>query len=190
MNHCQRIAALLRSAQADNGLKTVAIASAARGEGRTTTMLGLALELTRTNSNRVLLVDADLCQPKLQEALRIEQSPGLSDVLSGQRHKAFPVAVHSSLHVLLAGRASTEPAADLGSERLRALLERCAAHYNWVLVDTPAASLLRDEADVLGRLTDGVVFVIGATTPFKAAEDVMSTIGQSRIVATVLNGIP
>src|SRR4030095_13538947 len=167
---CQRIAATLQTRQAQAALKTIAIASAAVGEGKTSTLLGLALTLTRTSASRVLLIDADLCQPTLHEAVRIKQSAGLSDVISGERHKAPPVVLHPSLHVLLAGRASTNPANDLGSERLRALLEQCAAHYDWVLLDTPAMSLLLDDADVLGRLTDGVVFVVGAATPFTAAE--------------------
>ena len=81
------------------------------------------------------------------------------------------------------------PAVDLGSERLRALLRQCATHYDWVLVDTPAMSLLVDEADVLGRLTDGVVFVVGATTPFTVAERAMTTIGEAHILGTVLNGL-
>lgn len=186
---CQRIATILQSRQSQVALKTVAIASAAMGEGKTSTMLGLALALTRTNSSRVLLVDADLCQPTLHEAMRIKQGAGVTDVISGERHKAPPVVVHPSLHVLLAGRASTNAAGDLGSERLRALLEQCAAHYDWVLVDTPAMSLLLDEAGVLGGLTDGVVFVIGANTPFTLAERAMATIGEGRILGTVLNGL-
>jgi Mrp family chromosome partitioning ATPase len=186
---CRKIAAILQNQESKSAVKTVAFASAATGEGKTSAVLGVALTLTRTYSSRVLLVDADLCQPTLHEAIRIKQEPGLIDILSGERHKAPPIAVHSSLHVLLAGRASTQPATDLGSEKLRALLKQCAAHYDWVLVDTPAMSLLLDEANVLGRLTDGVVFVVGATTPFTTAERAMAMIGEGRILGTVLNGL-
>jgi len=189
MRHCQRIAAILQAAQVRRGLKTVAIASAATGEGKTTTMLGLAMVLTRMNSSRVVLVDANFCRPTLHDTLRIEQRPGLVDFVSGERPAALPVVLHPSLYVLLAGRASIHPAADLGSERLRGLLKGCAAHYDWVLVDTPAVSQLADEADVLGRLTDGVVFVIGATTPFAVAERAMATIGDGQILATLLDGL-
>jgi len=189
MRHYQRVAGVMHDVRARNPLKTVAIASAASGEGKTTTLLGLALALTRANSSRVLLVDANLHQPRLHDAVHIQQGPGVIDVISGERHKALPVVLHPSLHVLLAGRASTNPAADLGSEKLRALLQRCAAHYDWVLVDTPAAAQLQEEADVLGRLTDGVVFVIGATTPFAVAERAMAKIGADRILATVLDGL-
>jgi Mrp family chromosome partitioning ATPase len=188
MRHCQRIADTLQAAQVQHGVKSVAIASAASGEGKTTTMLGLAMVLTRSNSSRVLLVDANFCRPTLHDTIRIEQEPGLVDVVSGERNKLLPVVLHPSLHVLLAGRASTHPAADLGSARLRGLLKRCAAHYDWVLVDTPAVSELADEAHVLGRLTDGVVFVIGATTPFAVSERAMATIGEGKILATLLDG--
>jgi Mrp family chromosome partitioning ATPase len=186
---CQRIAASLRERQSQQGVKTVAVASASTGEGKTSTVLGLALTLTRTNASRVLVVDADLCQSTLHEALHIKPGTGLIDILSGERHTAPPIVVHPSLHVLLAGRASTHPVVDLGSDGLRALLMQCATHYDWVLVDTPAMSLLLDEADVLGRLTDGIVFVVGATTPFTIAERAMAVIGEARILGTVLNGL-
>jgi Mrp family chromosome partitioning ATPase len=187
--HCQRIAAVLQERQAQSGVKTVAIASAAKGEGKTSTLLALALTLTRTSTNRVLLVDANLYHPTLHEAIRIRQGTGVSDIISGERHSVPPIVVHPSLHVLPAGRPSTQPAGDLGSETVRALLKQCASSYDWVLVDTPAMSLLRDDADVLGRLTDGVVFVVGAATPFTAAERAMATIGEGRILGTVLNGL-
>ena len=189
MRHCRRIAATLQAAQVRQGTKTVAIASAATGEGKTTTMLGLAMVLTRMNSSRVLLVDANFCRPTLHHTIRIEHGPGLIDFVAGERPEPLPVVLNPSLHVLQAGRASIHPAADLGSERLRALLKRCAAQYDWVLVDTPAVSQLADEADVLGRLTDGVVFVIGATTPFAVAERAMATIGDGQILATLLDGL-
>jgi Mrp family chromosome partitioning ATPase len=189
MRHCQRIATTLQAAQVPNGLKTVAIASAAAGEGKTTTMLGLAMMLTRKNSSRVLLVDANFCRPALHNAIGIEHGPGVIDFVSGERPKAEPLVLHPSLHVLLAGRASMYPAADLGSERLRGLLKQYAADYDWVLVDTPALSQLGDEADVLGRLTDGVVFVIGPMTPFAVAERAMAAIGEGQILATLLDGL-
>ena len=186
---CQRIATVLQDRQSQGPLKTVAIASASNGDGRTSTLLGLAVALTRTKSTRVLLVDGDLCKPALHEVVRIKQSTGLTDVISGERHEALPVVMQPFLHVLLAGCPSTNPALDLGSERLRALLVQCASRYDWVLVDTPAMSQLLDEADVLGRLADGVVFVVGATTPFTVAERAMAMIGEDRILGTVLNGL-
>jgi protein-tyrosine kinase len=186
---CQRIAAVLQDRQSKHAVKTVAVASASTGEGKTSTVLGLALTLTRTNAGRVLVVDADLCHPRLHEAVRVKQSTGLLDIIARDHNKAAPIVVHPSLHMLLAGGVSTQPAVDLGSERLRALLKQCAAHYDWVLVDTPAMSLLIDDANVVGRLTDGVVFVVGAKTAFTTAERAMAMIGEGRILGTVLNGV-
>jgi Mrp family chromosome partitioning ATPase len=189
IRQCQRIAAILHERQAQNAVKIVAVASASTGEGKTSTVLALALALTRTNGSRVLVVDADLCRPTLHEAVRVKQGTGLLDIISRDHNKAAPVVVHPTLHMLLAGRASTQPAVDLGSERLRALLKQCATHYDWVLVDTPAMSLLVDDADVVGRLAEAVVFVVGAKTAFTAAERAMATIGEGRILGTVLNGL-
>ena len=76
------IRAHLRFFNIDRDLHTVAIASAAAGDGKTTIARWLAEAAARSGS-RVLLLELDLRQPTLAEQLDIQAGPGAADVLIG-----------------------------------------------------------------------------------------------------------
>jgi Mrp family chromosome partitioning ATPase len=76
------IRAHLRFFNVDRDLRTVVIASAAQGDGKTTVARQLAEAAARLGS-RVLLLEVDLRQPTLVQQLDIESGPGLADVLIG-----------------------------------------------------------------------------------------------------------
>jgi Mrp family chromosome partitioning ATPase len=70
-----------------------------------------------------------------------------------------------------------------------ALIEECAAEFDWVLLDTPPIGLLPD-AQVLARLTRAVVFVIAAgSTPAATVERAVAELGPDCIIGTVLNRV-
>ena len=76
------IRAHLRFFNVDRDLRTVVIASAAQGDGKTRIARHLAEAAARLGS-RVLLLEVDLRQPTLVQQLDIESGPGLADVLIG-----------------------------------------------------------------------------------------------------------
>jgi Mrp family chromosome partitioning ATPase len=176
------MADVLRTRHSEQGLKTVAVTSAVNGEGRTQTAVCMALTMMKTSSNRVLLIDSDLRQPSLH-ALGVADPSG--DPAGGDPLDARIVALHPSLHVLLAGQLAPRPDSAPFSESLRLLLDQMTDSYDWLFVDTPPISLL-DETDTFGHLTDGVIFVIGASTPFPTVERAIAKLDRRRLVGTVL----
>ena len=68
---------------ARTGQRVVAIAGCQRGEGRTTTLLGIARQLSKMNA-KVALVDADFHQPQLAERLGLAVECGWEAVLRGK----------------------------------------------------------------------------------------------------------
>ena len=76
------IRAHLRYFNVDRELRTLLVASAAPGDGKTTVARHLASAAARVGSV-VLLVEADLRRPTLAQQLDIQSGPGVSDVLIG-----------------------------------------------------------------------------------------------------------
>jgi Mrp family chromosome partitioning ATPase len=76
------IRAHLRYFNVDRELRTLLVASAAPGDGKTTVARHLAGAAARMGS-RVLLLEADLRRPTLAQQLDIQSGPGVSDVLIG-----------------------------------------------------------------------------------------------------------
>jgi capsular exopolysaccharide synthesis family protein len=185
----RRLAATLHHAQVEKGLKTVMVTSSVPREGKTLTVVNLALTLSESYGRQVLLVDADLRRPSIHQTLSVPNENGLGEVLAS-RHMELPlVQVSERLWVLPSGRTGENPLAGLSSERMRKFLDEAASRFDWVLVDTPPVGLLPD-AHVLGRLVQASVFVIRAgVTPFATVEKAIAELGRDCIIGTVLNGV-
>lgn len=152
---------------------TLMITSATRGEGKTTTSACLGITLAREHRARTLLVDFDLRSPSLHRALGMPGSSwGLAQMLQSQEFDERFVRQTSlaNLDFLAAGR-SERPAAELVEQSAVAwFVGAAAARYELVVLDA-APNLAVPDPLILGRVVDGVLYVIkaGATTR-KAAE--------------------
>src|SRR6266852_6168475 len=77
------LAANLQFAYADRQLQTIGVTSAAAGEGKSTTVVNLAVALAE-GGRRVIVVDADLRRPGLHTLFGLERREGLANVLLGE----------------------------------------------------------------------------------------------------------
>ena len=186
----RRLAAVLHEAQAQNQTKTVMITSALPHEGKTLTVVNLALTLTESYARRVLVIDADLRGPSLHTVFDIANERGLSEALQ-EDIRALPIVdVSRRLSVMTAGQPGPAPLAGLSSPRMAEVLAECATRFDWVLIDTPPVGVLPD-AQVLARRVGEVILVIGAgSTPTDAIERAVAELGgREAISGTVLNRV-
>jgi capsular exopolysaccharide synthesis family protein len=164
------IRAHLRFFNVDRELRTIVVASAAPGDGKTTIARHLAEAAARLGS-RVLLLEVDLRHPTLARQLDIQPGPGLADVLIG----AVPMAEATQqvvleespeeagkgrmLDVLSAGAVlPPNPAELLASHAMDGVLERAKFAYDLVVIDTPPLTAVSDAFPLLTKV-DGVVIV-------------------------------
>jgi capsular exopolysaccharide synthesis family protein len=183
------LAASLHEAQADRKVKTVMVTSAVPGEGKTLTLINLALTLSESYKRRVLLIDADLRSPSLHRRFGVTNDVGLVDSLRPPRSNLPLVTVLPNLMLLPAGRPEPDPPSVLSSEHLSGLIEECASCFDWVLLDTPPVAFLAD-AQLLVRHTNAVLFVIAAgSTPFPIVEQAIADVGREHVIGTVLNRV-
>ena len=185
----RRLATVLHEEQVQRQLKTVMITSALPQEGKTLTVVNLALTLSESYARRVLVIDADLRWPSVHTVLNIPNTSGLSEALrDGEADLPF-VEVSSRLSALTAGTPGPTPLAGLTSKRMAEVIDACAAKFDWVLIDTSPVGVLPD-AQVLARLVGAVIFVIGAgSTPAAAVERAIAELGPDSILGTVLNRV-
>jgi len=164
------IRAHLRYFNVDRQLRTLMIASAAPGDGKTTIARHLAAAAARMGS-RVLLMEVDLRRPTLAQQLDISSGPGLSDVLIGavplsEATQTIAVDIPSSegpqarsFDILVSGAVlPPNPAELIESHAMQALLEQAKAMYDLVVVDTPPLTAVSDAFPLLSRV-DGVIIV-------------------------------
>ncbi len=148
---------------ARGGVKSLAFASAQRGDGRTTTAVNTAVSLGRGGRNRVALVDADLRKPGVHKMLGLRPREGLADVVAGRAALDGCLWRFGSdeLYVLPAGNAPDDPARTLYDPRLGQLFHELRERFDFVVVDCPPVLSMAD-VPTLCRDLDGALMVVRA----------------------------
>ncbi len=171
-------------------LKKILVTSALPKEGKSFTAANLAQVMVRQHGRRVLLIDADLRGPRLHTMLGTSDSPGLSDYLQGSSDE-FAVMQRGPMENLFfipCGKEISDPAELVASARLKLLLQRVEALFDWIIIDSPPAVPVSD-ASVLARSCDGVLLVVRSNaTPGDMARRAREEFPEQALVGVVLNG--
>jgi capsular exopolysaccharide synthesis family protein len=183
--------ARLDSIAAQHPLRTIAIASALPGEGKTLAAVNLAVVSAMSVGRRVLLVDCDLRRPRVHLTLGLSPETGLAEVLKDRATLSDSVIKVDNLNLEVLGvRAQPpNPSELLASTRMRSLVEEAARAYDRVILDVPPTLALPD-AKTVCDLADGVVLVVRAgTTPSEDVTATLDVIDRRRVLGLVLNGV-
>ena len=148
----------LRYARPDTSLRALAITSAEKGEGKTTTAVNLAIAAARSGQ-KVVLVDADLRNPRLHKYLDLPGTPGLTNTLYDEA-VLTPTDI-DNLVFLPAGEEVPNPSELLGSGRMRHLITVLTDEADLAIIDTPPALPFSDPSALLPH-TDGALLVAAA----------------------------
>jgi capsular exopolysaccharide synthesis family protein len=182
--------ARLDALAASRPLRTIAVASALDGEGKTMAAIGLAAVSAMQLARRVVLVECDLRQPAIATALGLRLDAGLTEVLAdgAPLERAILRAPGTNLDVLAVRALPQNPSELLASEAFRRLLEQLASRYDRVVLDLPPTLGLPDAKTVSG-LCDGTVFVVRADMTSQAdIESALEVLGRERLLGVVMNG--
>ncbi len=171
--------------------RTVLITSAVAEEGKSITAVNTAITFAQ-KGRRVVLIDADLRRARCHELLRCDSRQGLSEVLTGEA--ALDDAVIetgvSNLFLLSAGAVPPDPPELLGSTRMDEVLAELGSRFQHIIIDSAPVMPISDSI-VLSRHVDGVVVVVGRTTPKQLVRRACMRIGDAgaKLLGVVLNQV-
>jgi capsular exopolysaccharide synthesis family protein len=145
----------------DGEAKSLVITSAVKAEGKTITAINLALAFAELERSRILLVDADLRSPSVEECLNLNPHAGLGDVLMDRVPLAAAVRPSGvrNLSVLGPGTRLGTPSEVISAERVEELLARLKEEYRYVILDTPPV-LPATDAGVMAAGADGTLLTV------------------------------
>jgi len=176
----------------ENNWNTLAITSPKDGEGKSLTAVNLAISLAREVDYTVLLVDANLRSPSINNHLGFYADYGLSDHLVDDVPLA-DILIHPEsvprFVVLPAGRAIQNSSEMLSSPKMARLVEELRNRYpsRIVIFDLPPI-LTSSDALAFSPLVDAALIVIedGGTQKqdLKQAFDMLNGV---EVIGTVLN---
>ncbi len=186
--------------------RTLLVTSSQPREGKTATSVNLAISLAHLG-NRVVLIDADMRQPRCHRALGLAQGTGLAEVLRGNASldealvrvrldgettgDASDEAGRAGLYLLQSGLPPGDPSELLASSRMRELLATLRERFDMVLIDSPPVFPITDSA-ILAPAVEGVVLVVrGHQTDRRVISEALERLRlmKAHVVGVVLNGV-
>lgn len=175
------------------GRKSLLVASAVRGEGKTFVASALAISAARSG-HKVLLVDGNACRPRVHLEFGSGAEPGLADVLRGDAPAAEAVRPSGTdgLNLVTLGKATPVDFGTLQEKGdLRTLLQDWEREHDLVVIDTPAAADGCD-AVVMGRIAGHALVVVeDAAAPRRRVLDLLAALDAegARVAGVVFNKV-
>jgi capsular exopolysaccharide synthesis family protein len=183
-------------------INSVMVVSAGVGEGKSTTAANLAVVLSETGKD-VLLVSADLRRPRVHQFFGLPNKTGLSNLLTdgtpagkrkgpvadGKQMASELWSVAPNLWVILSGPLPAHPSALMDSDAMRQFLKEQRDLFDFIILDCPPALVVAD-AMALAPLADAVLVVADAK---ESDRELVSRLKEEieqvggRIIGAVLN---
>jgi len=173
--------------------KTIFVTSTTSHEGKTHTSINLATSLS-FSEKRVLLIETDIRDPKINDYLNIKKAKGLTDFISDKSLSLEDVIVsvnkNSFLDVISSGTIPPNPAELLMDNRVKLLFDTVKKEYDYIIVDTAAVGLVTD-ALLVSNFANMFIYVVGANYLDKRQLHIAQTMYEEKRLpnmAVLLNG--
>jgi protein-tyrosine kinase len=181
-----------KSAQLVPNGNLVMVTSSLAGEGKTFTVLNLAMSMALERDTTILLVDCDVVNPTLSRTFGLQEHIGLMDYLVDDKMMVSDIIVNTDIHQLRlipAGLPHSQSTELLASNRMRSLTEELSKRYSdrVVLFDAPPM-LLASQATVLSQLMGQIVLVVEAeNTTHDTVRQTVDLLDPDKAIGMVLN---
>jgi len=173
-----------------DGKKVIAITSALKGEGKTTTAANLAVVCARDFGRRCLLVDGDVRHPSIASVFQIAEATGLVDVVEKRclLENAMKRGPVENLTLLTIGGSGGQEGSLWTSDAIRDMLGEARGWFDYIFIDAPPI-LSHVDINLITEFSDGVLLVVRAGLAEEALlAQAVKSLGRSKIIGGLLNG--
>ena len=173
------------------GTTVIAVTSALKGEGKTTTVVNLGYTLARDLGRRTLLIDCDFRCPALHEYVNGPARAGLIELLDGQalREDCLSAIDEVPCSIITVGGLGEEHNELTRIQQLSALLPKLRTDFDFVLINS-APVLPSATMGILANLADALILVIRAgATPKHAVQQAFTMLGLTTEALVILNAV-
>lgn len=172
--------------------RTILVTSSRPGEGKTFVACNLAISLAQLDK-KVILVDADMRNPRIHRVWGLKNENGLSHYLTSDVKLADVTRASKSRGVSLitSGAKTPRPAELIASKRLERLLQDLQGEYDHIIIDSPPLIPVADSLILAAKVNCVVMVIQGGVTPRDVVNMAKQKLAKSDAVmaGVVLNNI-
>lgn len=170
--------------------RALAVVSSETGDGKSYFAANIAVAFSQLGG-RTLLVDADMRTPRQHEVFGIQNSSGLSTILSGRSETNVirPVADLPSLYLLPVGVVPPNPTELVQRPAFSLLIKELLSKFDYVVVDTPAASHGSDARVIAGACGAAVVVGRKGNSKMENLQKLIASVQKTsaKVVGAIMN---
>jgi len=169
----------------------VAVTSAIKGEGKTTTVINLGYTLSRDFGKRVLVMDCDFIYPEIRAFLESPVRYGLIDCLRSDIpvQQAMSAFTDVPCWIMPAGEAVADSNELLRAGQLGRVLSQLREEFDYILLNAPPI-LPVATMNVLESHCDFLLLVVRANlTSKQAVKQAIGALRADRPIHVILNGV-
>lgn len=171
--------------------RSLAVVSPEKGDGKSFFAANIAIAFSQLGG-RTLLVDADMRAPRQHRMFGVNEPHGLSSVLSGRTSEpvfSMPLDWLPGLYVLPVGITPPNPPELLQKGGLAMLLAEFQLKFDFVIIDTPAASYGADAKVIASKCGSSLIVAGKNRTPTKSLEAFAGGLRRSgaSVMGVILN---
>ena len=177
----------------DNPPQVLLMTSPGPGEGKTVAAVNMAIGLVQSG-DKTILIDSDMRRPRIHKALGIENTVGLSDVITGKAtlsEAIRPAPFDEGPDIITCGPIPPNPSELLHTDEFRQLVIELRQRYDRIIFDSPPLAAVAD-ALVLSHSVDAMLMILkfGQTRQelFGRSIEQLEAIGAP-LFGTVLNDV-
>jgi capsular exopolysaccharide synthesis family protein len=169
----------------------VAVTSAIKGEGKTTTVVNLGYTLARDLGKRTVLIDCDFKCPALNRYAETPPERGLADCLRGDipLDECLSGFGEVPCWIIPVGNCENQSNELLKAERLASIFAQLRTQFEYILINAPPILPLADMNVLAGHADLLLLIVRAASTPQHFVKRALDTLGADLPIHVILNAV-
>ncbi len=173
--------------------KSMMITSGGVGEGKTTTLVNLAITIAHSGE-KVLIIESDLRRPSIYRALEINPpATGIVDVIAnnGNYIDVIQETTVQNLYYLPCGKGTVDLNSFFELKNIRSMIKSLSEKFDLIIFDSPPIMGISDSS-ILASEVDAILLVLGyrkfpKEVAFRAVKAIETA--EGKLIGAVLNEV-
>jgi protein-tyrosine kinase len=172
-------------------IRSIMVTSSVPDEGKTIVASNLAISIAQGFDQHVILIDADLRKPSLNEIFALKPNDGRVDFLKNEQNLSVALQktdIHN-LSILHFGKTTEHPSKLMASEKMHHLMEEIKSRYEnpFIIFDSTPVQQTSEPLSLAEQVDCILVVVHAGKTNREMVKKTVDALGREKVLGIIFN---